>query len=87
MEDFVVDITILLFAKSRELAGVNKSTLKIKKTLYSDYLKNEIIIKFGLESIKDNIVLAIDEEFIEDNKLLNLTDKSIVAVIPPLSGG
>lgn len=83
----IVDIKILFFAKAREIVGVKESNLKISKTTCSNYLKNEIIIKFGLESIKDNIVLAIEEEFVEDNKSLNLTDKSIVAVIPPLSGG
>ncbi|KAF7991992.1 hypothetical protein HCN44_010793, partial [Aphidius gifuensis] len=82
-----VDIKILFFAKARELVGVKESNLKIPKTTCSNYLKNEIIIKFGLESIKDNFVLAIEEEFVEDNKLLDLADNSIVAVIPPLSGG
>lgn len=82
-----VTVKILFFAKSRELAGVSESQLIVYKNTSTFDLKEKIILTFGLESIKNNFVLAVDEEFIEEDEQLDLSDKSVVAVIPPLSGG
>ncbi|KAH0551307.1 hypothetical protein KQX54_001452 [Cotesia glomerata] len=53
----------------------------------STELLEKIVSIFGLESIRRNVILAVNEEFISNNVKLELCDRDEVAIIPPLSGG
>ncbi|KAL6260013.1 hypothetical protein P5V15_009920 [Pogonomyrmex californicus] len=83
-----IEITILFFAKARELAGCKECKFHVPKKLSSADLLDKIIHTFNLQSIRDQIVLAVNEEFqIIPNNILVLSEKDKIAVIPPLSGG
>lgn len=88
MEIEKVKIKILFFAKARELAELNESNIHIpSKILFADLLQN-ICDTFGLNEIKQNIILAKNSEYCDDlSALLDFKEGDELAVIPPLSGG
>lgn len=80
-------VKVLFFASARELAGVKESKILICRHINSTELLEKIVSIFGLESIRSNVILAVNEEFISNNVKLELCDRDEVAIIPPLSGG
>lgn len=83
-----IETTVLFFAKARELTGCKECKLCVPKTLSSTQLFDKIIRTFGqLESIRNQIILAVNEEFVIPNSILVLSEKDKIAIIPPLSGG
>lgn len=86
MDQNQVDIKVLFFAISRELAGISESHIKVKSRITFEELKLEICNNFGLEVIKNNIVLAVNHEYVESGDIV-LKNNDELAVIPPLSGG
>ncbi|XP_026824738.1 molybdopterin synthase sulfur carrier subunit-like isoform X4 [Ooceraea biroi] len=82
-----IEATILFFAKARELTGTKECKIYIPRELSSTDLFDRIIRTFKLESIRNQIILALNEEFIAPNSTLVLSEKDEIAVIPPLSGG
>lgn len=86
--DQKVNVNILFFAKSREIAGFKKSNLKVNSKISCSALLNLITNSYGLDTIRNNIILALNEEYCEElGRELELKDGDSVAVIPPLSGG
>jgi molybdopterin converting factor subunit 1 len=81
-----VNIKVLFFAKSRELVGFSEATLLIPSKIFYADLLNTICAKYNLNVIKDNIILALNEEYCE-NCELQIKQGDEIAVIPPLSGG
>lgn len=82
-----VQITILFFAKARELTGCKECKLYIPRELSSADLFDKIVHTFKLHSLQSQLILAVNEEFIVPNSILALSEKDKIAVIPPLSGG
>lgn len=83
-----VNVKLLFFAKSRELAGINECNLEIKRQIICSNLLNEICNSYQLNDIKCNLILAINGDYCDDpSALLNLKEGDEIAVIPPLSGG
>jgi len=82
-----IHTTVLFFAKAREITGCKEHELYVKRKLSSTELFDKIIHTFQLESIRNQIILAVNEEFIDLNTILVLSEKDKIAVIPPLSGG
>lgn len=81
-----VEVTVLLFAKAREIVGKKQEKLVLPNTLTYAELFDRIVEEFSLQSIKDSLILAVNEEFCtEDSFELRSGDE--IAVIPPLSGG
>ncbi|XP_017079949.1 molybdopterin synthase sulfur carrier subunit [Drosophila eugracilis] len=84
----VVNVHVLFFAKSRELANTPRSKVDVPTEVTASDLLDQLVSRFGLTSIRDNLILAHNESYIE-----NLSDKILfkegdeLAVIPPLSGG
>lgn len=82
------DVKILFFAKARELAGLTESRILLPEIITYGSLLEGIIEKFGLHSIRDTVILSLNEEYIGDlDSVIDLSDKDEIAVIPPLSGG
>lgn len=89
MDDSVVEIQvkILFFAKARELTGEKECFIIVPRKLSYTDLIDKVINSFKLESIRDTLILAVNEEFIPSDAILVLSEKDEIAVIPPLSGG
>jgi molybdopterin converting factor subunit 1 len=83
----VVEIQVLFFAKARELCGKKESHLLIPSATSYNNILDEIVKKFSLEPIQDNLILAINEEYATSGSEVHLKEGDQVAVIPPLSGG
>lgn len=86
MDHNQVDIKVLFFAISRELAGKSESNIKVKSKISFEELKLQICNNFGLEVIKNNIVLAVNHNYVDSGDII-LKNNDELAVIPPLSGG
>ncbi|KAK1117236.1 hypothetical protein K0M31_016792 [Melipona bicolor] len=89
MDDSVteVQVKVLFFAKARELTGRKECYITVPQKLsYTDLLV-KVINQFNLESIRDILILAVNEEFVPLNRILIFSEKDEIAVIPPLSGG
>ncbi|TGZ37353.1 Molybdopterin synthase catalytic subunit, partial [Temnothorax longispinosus] len=84
--DTQVQTTILFFAKAREITGCKEREFCVPRKLSSADLFDKIIYTFELESIRNQIILAVNEEFVVPNSILILSEKDKIAVIPPLSG-
>lgn len=80
-------VEVLLFGKARELSGTNKTSLTINSDVDYKTLLDTVVQKFSLESIKNNVILAINEEYPPSEGALFLLDGDKIAIIPPLSGG
>lgn len=80
-------VKILFFAKARELTGRTECRITVPRKLSYVDLADKIISQFNLESIRDTLILAVNEEFVAANTTLMLSEKDEIAVIPPLSGG
>ncbi|KAG5307741.1 MOC2A synthase, partial [Pseudoatta argentina] len=87
MDKTEIQATILFFAKARELVGCKECKLSIQKKLSSADLFDKIVHAFELESIRNQIILAVNDEFVVPNSILILSENDKIAVIPPLSGG
>lgn len=84
----IVNIRILFFAKARELAKCSECEENIQSEIECEQLISKICTRHNLESIKRNIILAIDGEYCSDTKvILSLKEGQEIAVIPPISGG
>lgn len=82
-----VCVEVLLFAKARDLSGKNKATITINSVVDYETLLNTIVQTFSLDPIKNNLILAINEEYPPSEGVFNLGEGDKIAVIPPLSGG
>ncbi|XP_034664434.1 molybdopterin synthase sulfur carrier subunit [Drosophila subobscura] len=83
-----VDVHVLFFAKCRELAKTTRSTYTVPSDIKAYDLLEQIVLRFGLTNIRQNLIIALNESYIEDlNESLVLKDGDEIAVIPPLSGG
>lgn len=82
-----INITILFFAKAREIVGKSKATFEVNsKTPYRD-LFQKIVEEFQLQPIKNNIILAHNQNYCDPDSVFNFQEGDEVAVVPPLSGG
>ena len=82
----LVTIKVLFFAISKEISGQSESEFRVKSKISYVDLKELICKNFGLEIIKQNIILALNQDYCEEGELL-LKDNDELAVIPPLSAG
>ncbi|KYQ52292.1 Molybdopterin synthase catalytic subunit [Trachymyrmex zeteki] len=87
MDKTEIQATILFFAKARELVGCKECKLSIQKKLSYADLFDKIVHAFELDSIRNQIILAVNDEFVVPNSILVLSENDKIAVIPPLSGG
>lgn len=81
-----VTVKVLFFAVSKEISGKSETELRVKSKISYNDLKQLICENFGLEIIKQNIILAVNQDYCEEGDLV-LKDNDELAVIPPLSAG
>lgn len=87
MNDQVL-IKILFFAKSREIAGISETNLKVENKISGQQLLDLICCNYGLEIIKKSLILAINEEYVENlETVIDIKHNDIIAIVPPISGG
>lgn len=81
-------VTVLFFARARELAGTTETCLTIAEdTSPQIALRDHILQKFpALKPLEKHVVLAVNEQYVgEEAAVLKQGDR--LAVIPPISGG
>uniref|UniRef100_A0A6M2DL39 Molybdopterin synthase sulfur carrier subunit n=1 Tax=Xenopsylla cheopis TaxID=163159 RepID=A0A6M2DL39_XENCH len=83
-----ITINVLFFAKSRELSGRSNATLCVKSKIKSGELLELLCSTYNLQSIRNNLLIALNQEYQSDmTLLLALKENDEIAVIPPISGG
>lgn len=83
-----VDVTILLFAKARELIGQSELKLRVNSTISAHILIQHLVQTFPkLSDLADCSLLSVNHEFVDRNALLALSARDEIAFIPPISGG
>eukprot|EP01134_Creolimax_fragrantissima_P006665 CFRG6665T1 len=83
-----VQVRLLFFARSRELAGTSETSIQVPKTTTVNNLLKIIVKHYPqLEPVVDSVAVAVNEEFQGNSVELTLTAGDIVAIIPPISGG
>ncbi|XP_061721377.1 molybdopterin synthase sulfur carrier subunit [Cydia pomonella] len=85
--EHAVNVKLLFFAQSKELAGTKESTILLPKKISYQQLLNIITENYNLQAIKNNILLAKNEEVCDNSLDIEINEKDHIAVIPPLSGG
>lgn len=81
-----VTVKVLLFAVSKEISGQTEAELVVQSKISYGDLKRLICDKFGLNIIKHNIILAVNQDYCEEGEL-ELKNNDELAIIPPLSAG
>ena len=84
-----VTVSLLLFAKARELVGSSRVSLTVPSTI-STYPQIVAFIKTEFPVLKrlgDTFVLSHNENYIEQTSEIRLAPGDELAIIPPISGG
>lgn len=83
-----VEVTVLFFAKSRELTEQRSAQIFLHKQVTGKDLVSSIVKKFpSLSVIQDSLVIAVNQNYVERDLLIDFKGGEEVAVIPPISGG
>lgn len=83
-----IEVTVLLFAKAHELVGKKECKICVPRKLSSIELFEKIIRIFELDDLRNQLILAVNENFlILNDNIIVLSESDKIAVIPPLSGG
>lgn len=87
-ETSLINISVLFFAKSRELAKTSRAVVAVEPVVIAGNLLKQLIDNFNLSIISNNIILAHNENYIDDLEAqLHLRAGDEIGVIPPISGG
>ena len=82
-----VTVTVLLFAKARELVGSPSVSSSVPTTRYQElvsHLESQLPV---LKRLNRTFVLSLNENYLEDQQEIVLSTGDEIAVIPPISGG
>lgn len=82
-----VNVKLLFFAQSKELAGTKESMIRLPNKISYSRLLNIIVDSYNLQAIKNNILLAKNEEVCDEDIDIEIRERDSIAVIPPISGG
>ncbi|KAH8358671.1 hypothetical protein KR093_001674 [Drosophila rubida] len=83
-----ININILFFAKSRELAKTSRAVFAVEPVVQAGQLLKQLVDRFDLSAISNCIILAHNENYIENlDEDIHLQQADEIAVIPPISGG
>ncbi len=78
----------LFFARAREQVGIERFefTELPEGTSLRDFRDKHLLVRFP-QLASFPFFLALDQQYVEDEQLSILSDRSEIAVIPPVSGG
>lgn len=80
-----MEIQLLFFGITTDLVGENSMSFEVPKNCCVQDLKNQLTSQFpSLKNIND-FAIAVNEEYAAND--LQLKNRDIVAIIPPVSGG
>lgn len=83
-----VEVNVLYFAKSREVAGVSQECFQLADSATTKVLVEAIVERHpAIQSVLKSCVLALNQEYVKLNETIPLKSGDEVAVVPPLSGG
>lgn len=83
-----MDVRVLFFARSRELAGTNEATLSMQPGSTTTALMPLLLQQFPqLAELGSTFVLSLNQEYLAPGEEQPLRAGDEVAVIPPISGG
>uniref|UniRef100_A0A1I8AXL0 Molybdopterin synthase sulfur carrier subunit n=1 Tax=Steinernema glaseri TaxID=37863 RepID=A0A1I8AXL0_9BILA len=84
MNPDIITVTVLLFGKAKEMAGVGEARVTVPRILSYSQLKQLVF-----QPIMASSMLAVDQSYVDgdDGRIIELKASSELAVIPPLSGG
>ncbi|XP_034115615.1 molybdopterin synthase sulfur carrier subunit [Drosophila nasuta] len=83
-----ININVLFFAKSRELAKTSRAVFAVESVVKTGQLLKQLIDRFDLSAISNCIILAHNENYLENlDEEIRLQQGDEIAVIPPISGG
>lgn len=86
--EHLVEVKILFFAKTRELAGISECQSELPKEISYSNLIKFLNQTYNLQSLNNTFLIAVNSDYCADNKtLLKLNAGDEIAVIPPISGG
>ncbi|KAI3438433.1 hypothetical protein D9Q98_000864 [Chlorella vulgaris] len=84
----MLEVRVLFFARSRELAGTNETTVSLED---GSSTKTLLLLLFQqypqLEELRGNFVFSLNHEYLGTDEEQQLKAGDEVAVIPPISGG
>jgi molybdopterin converting factor subunit 1 len=81
-----MQLTILFFARARELAGTGTLTLELPEGSTVQVLRSLLAARLpALAPLLERSALAVNEAFANNEQKLG--NSAVVAVIPPVSGG
>lgn len=87
-ESSIINISVLFFAKSRELAKTSRAVLAVEPVVIAGNLLKQIVDTYNLSIISNNIILAHNENYIDNLEAkLHLRAGDEIGIIPPISGG
>jgi len=83
----VVEVTVLFFAKARELVGASSSTCRLPTSSISvEQLTTALLVNYPeLARLGGAFVISLNEQYLEGSVSLQQGDE--LAIIPPISGG
>ena len=83
-----VTVTLLLFAKARELVGKSSVSTSLPTRLTYQELVSRLESELPIpERLNRTFVLSLNEDYLEQEQEIVLTSGDEIAVIPPISGG
>lgn len=82
-------LTVKMFAGARERIGSDCVEIEVTLPLSVLQLKEELAVQFeALRSLAEFGRIAIGNEFVSDSTIIDLAHRhSVIALIPPVSGG
>ena len=81
-------ITVLFFARGRELTGVSETKTDLHDTPDTAQLIKHLLTRFPrLTEIMATTVLSLNQEYLDQDQVVPLKNGDEVGVIPPVSGG
>ncbi|PSC76565.1 Molybdopterin synthase sulfur carrier subunit [Micractinium conductrix] len=83
-----MDVRVLFFARSRELAGTSEATLALEAGSTTAALLPRLMEQYPwLAELGGSFVLSLNQEYLAPGEEQVLKAGDEVAVIPPISGG
>jgi len=82
-------LTVKMFAGARERVGSDSIEIEVNLPLSVLQLKQELAVQFEtLRSLVEFGRIAIENEFVSDSTIIDQAhNHSVIALIPPVSGG